>query len=37
MNFKLQYNINAGPKFKIIKKLFFVLPDDYDDKDFIKS
>ena len=34
-NFKLQYNINAGPKFKILKSSL-VLPDDYNEKDFIK-
>ena len=34
-DFKLQYNINAGPKFKISKSVL-VLPDDYDDKDFAK-
>ncbi len=33
--FKLQYNINAGPKFKITKTSL-ILPNDYDDKDFIK-
>ena len=33
--FKLQYNINAGPKFKISKS-FLTLPDDYDEKDFSK-
>ena len=34
-NFRLQYNINAGPKFKILKSSL-VLPDDYNEKDFIK-
>ena len=34
-NFKLQYNINAGPKFRIIKSSL-VLPDDYNEKDFNK-
>ena len=34
-NFKLQYNINAGPKFKIIKS-YLVLPEDYNKEDFIK-
>ena len=34
-NFKLQYNINAGPKFKILKSSL-VLPDDYNEKDFNK-
>ena len=34
-NFKLQYNINAGPRFKISKSVL-VLPDDYNEKDFIK-
>ena len=34
-NFKLQYNINAGPKFKILKSSL-VLPDDYNEKDFVK-
>ena len=33
--FKLQYNINAGPKFKITKTSL-ILPNDYDDKDFLK-
>ncbi len=34
-NFKLQYNIDAGPKFKISKSTL-ILPDDYNEKDFIK-
>ena len=34
-NFKLQYNINAGPKFKIIKS-YLVLPEDYNKEDFVK-
>ena len=34
-NFKLQYNINAGPRFKISKS-FLVLPDDYNKNDFVK-
>ncbi len=34
-NFKLQYNINAGPRFKISKS-FLVLPEDYNEKDFVK-
>ncbi len=34
-NFKLQYNINAGPKFKISKSSL-ILPDDYNKKDFLK-
>ena len=34
-NFKLQYNINAGPKFKIIKSSL-VLPEDYNKDDFVK-
>ena len=33
--FKLQYNINAGPKF-IIKKSSLVLPEDYNENDFVK-
>ena len=33
--FKLQYNINAGPKFKVTKTSL-ILPNDYDIKDFIK-
>ena len=31
----MQYNINAGPKFKIIKSSL-LLPDDYNEKDFNK-
>ena len=34
-NFKLQYNINAGPKFKIIKSSL-VLPEDYNKDDFVR-
>ncbi len=34
-NFKLQYNINAGPRFKISKSLL-ILPNDYNEKDFVK-
>ncbi len=34
-DFLLQYNINAGPKFKISKSSL-ILPADYDEKDFIK-
>ncbi len=34
-NFKLQYNINAGPKFKITKSSL-LLPDDYNEQDFNK-
>ena len=34
-NFKLQYNINAGPKFKISKSSL-ILPADYNKKDFLK-
>ena len=34
-NFKLQYNIDAGPKFKISKSTL-ILPDDYNEKDFVK-
>ena len=34
-DFKLVYNINAGPKFKI-NKTNLILPDDYDEKDFKK-
>ncbi len=33
--FKLQYNINAGPKFKILKSKL-ILPEDYNKKDFIE-
>ena len=32
----MQYNINAGPKFKIIKKFFGITLYDYNEKDFIK-
>ena len=34
-NFKLVYNINAGPKFTISKSLL-KLPSDYNEKDFVK-
>ena len=34
-NFKLQYNINAGSKFTIVKSSL-VLPEDYNEKDFVK-
>ena len=34
-DFKLVYNINAGPVFKI-NKTNLILPDDYDEKDFKK-
>ncbi len=33
--FKLQYNINAGPKFRILKSKL-ILPEDYNKKDFIE-